>query len=153
MDNRRALTKVVITSAISDILTWIQTDGRHQVETHRPFKRKDMNHFWIIVDELDGLRGTGNINHHFQIAAIGNPDRYPIDIVEVVWREKDSMRRGGVYLRFRGGEIPIYLAPALIVLDIPGIRSIIDLIVDSNQALIDLIEKSGGKYAVKRPRK
>lgn len=153
MDNRRALVKATLYAMISDILSWLQTDGRHVVQTRREFERKDMNHFFIVIGELDELREVGNNLHTFQIAAIGNPDRYPIDIMEIVYRNKDEFRRGGVFIKFRGGEIPLVLNPDVAVLDTFAINALIDVVVDSNTDLVNLIEKSGGKYVIKRSRK
>jgi hypothetical protein len=153
MDNRRAITKVMIYAVISDILQWIQSDGYYNVQLQRGFERKDMNHFFIIVNELEQLRNTENILHHFQVAAFGNPDRYPIDILELVYRNEDEMRRGGIFIRIRGGEIPIFINPNVLTLDDAAINALVDMIVDSNEQLINLIEKSGGIHAAKRPRK
>lgn len=153
MDNRRAITKVTIYAVIADILKCIQTGGEHKIQFHRKFERKDMKHFFIIVDELLDLRNTGNVLRHFQIAAFGNPDLYPIDVLEVVYRRGDERRRGGAFIRIRGGEIPLFMNPDVLVLDDLAVNALIDMIVDSNEQLIKLIEESGGNHATKRTRK
>lgn len=153
MDNRREITKVTIYAVISDILKCIQTGGEHHIQFHREFERKDMDHFFIIVDELTCLRNTENVLCHFQIAAFGNPDRYPIDVLELVYRNRDERRHGGAFIRIRGGEIPLFMSPGILTLDDLAIKALIDMIVDSNEELINLIEKSGGRHAAKRTRK
>jgi hypothetical protein len=153
MDNRRELVKVTIYAVISDIFQWLQTDGHHPVQLRRNFQRKDMKHIFIITDEYDKLRHIDGNSHNFQISAIGNPDRYPIDILEIIYRETNDKRTGGLNLKFSGGEVPVVINPDIAVLDTNGINALINVIVDANVDLINLIEKSGGKYAIKRPRK
>lgn len=154
MVSKQAVLTVTICAVISDILTWILTDGRHRVNLKRGFENKDLKNVFVIVDELEPLRDVENVRHHFQISAIGNPHQYPIDVLEVVYRDSDPHRRGGIYFKFLGGEIPAVLNPNLLIMDEPAITAMVTAIVGSNKDLLALLEfNPGGKHAAKRTRK
>lgn len=154
MDSKQAVLTVTICAVISDILGWILTGGRREVHLKRGFENKDLKNVFVIVDELETLRDTENVKHHFQISAIGNPHQYPIDILEVVYRDQDPHRRGGIYFRFLGGEIPTVMDPNLLVMDEAAINAMVTAIVGSNKDLLALLEfNPGGKHAAKRTRK
>lgn len=151
MDSKQAVLTVTICAVISDILGWILTNGQRQVDLKRGFENKDLKNVFVIVDELEQLRDAENVKNHFQISAIGNPHQYPIDVVEIIHRDSDLHRRGGVYFRFLGGEIPAVLSPNLLIMDESAITAMISVIVGSNRDLLALLEfNPGGSHAAKR---
>lgn len=154
MESKQALLTVTICAVINDILGWILTNGQRAVELKRGFNHIDLKNVFVVVDELEELRDTENVLNHYQISAIGNPHQYPIDILEIIHREADPHRRGGVYFRFLGGEIPAVMSPNLLIMDEPAITALVKAIVGCNKDLLALLEfNPGGKHAAKRSRK
>lgn len=151
MDKKRAVLKVTVYAVISDILKWILTKGRTTINPKRDFQAKDLKGVFVIVDELEALRDTEEVLFHFQVSAVGNPNRYPIDILEVVCRKECPNKRTGIYIRFRGGEVPITLHPNILVLDDLSLDALVGVIIDSNDDLLSLInQSSGGTREIKR---
>lgn len=151
MDSKQAILVVTICAVINDIMKWILTDGHHHVQLKRGFENKKLKNIFVMVDELEPLRDVENVRNHFQISVIGNPHRYPIDVLEIIYRDADPHRRGGIYLRLLGGEIPIIMNPNILVMDEPAITALMKATVGSNKDILALLEfNPGGKHAAKR---
>lgn len=151
MDSKQNVLGVTICAVINDILAWILTNGKRQINLKRAFENKDLMNVFVIVDEFEDLREVEDVTNHFQISAIGNPQRYPIDVIELIYRRPSSVSRGGIYLKFLGGEIPVVLYPNTLVMDDKAINAVVTAIIKSNKDLLDLLEfKSGGNRAAKR---
>lgn len=153
MDRQIRVVGVTICAVINDIVQWIMKNGNHDVKLQRGFEDRQLKTLFIVVDELAELRDTDNVNCHFQISAIGLPDKYPIDILEVVYKDSDPYQKGGIYFRFEGGEIPITLNnPPMLVVEPDGMLALMLTIVKANGDLINLIKqsKAGGRREIKR---
>lgn len=151
MDKEREAICNMTCSIIAETLRWITSGGRERVETNIHI---DPINIFITVDELIGLRDTDNILNYFQIAAIGNPFKYPIDILEVVHQlaDDEGCRLGGVYIRYKNNEFPLILTGNILALDGESVGFLVNQIIGDNEDLLKLIEHNspGGKRAAKK---
>lgn len=153
MDKKIDVVALTICGVINDIVRWILTNGKHEVQLQRGFVSKELKPLFIIVDELANLRDIDNVNCHFQISAIGLPSKYPIDILEVTYKNADPYQLGGIYFKFDGAEIPVTLnKPGIILVGPDSQLALVRTIIKANTDLMNLIKqsKTGGRREIKR---